>query len=211
MASSDRASLALMGWPDMTVALAKLASPGSVSSQVGRAIRIFPYVFIRENSDCYAAWVSDVWMLSNFAQVNNLPRGTKLSPGLTKYMKFMFCLPQYCTGWFASGTNQERCFIEGLKAWPYKGIAPPISILFLICLFFIASPQSAQPSVENFHLLRRTPSHADALNSVHCCTEFAQVCAELVNKKLCQIYCICLRKIFCWPFLVASKFCWPFF
>ena len=76
MASSDWASLALMGWSDMTVAPAKLASPGPVSGWVGRAIGIFPYVFIRENSDCCAAWVSDVQMLSNFAQVVTLPKGT---------------------------------------------------------------------------------------------------------------------------------------
>ena len=71
MASSDWASLALTGWPDMTVALAKLASPGPVSGWVGRAIEIFPYVLIRENSDRCAARVSDIRMLSNFAQVVN--------------------------------------------------------------------------------------------------------------------------------------------
>ena len=60
--------------------------------------------------------------------------------------------------------------------------------------------------MENFHPLRRTPSHADALNSAHCCTEFTQGCAELAHKKLCQIYCICLRKILCWPFLVLWNF-----
>ena len=68
----------------MTVALAKLASPGLVSGWVGWAIRIFPYVFIRENSNCCVAWASDVRMLSNFAQVNNPPKGAKLPPGLTK-------------------------------------------------------------------------------------------------------------------------------
>ena len=93
MASSDWASLALTCWPDMTVVLAKLASPGPVSVWVGRAIGIFPYVFIRENSDCCAARVNDVRMLSNFAQIDNLPKGTKLSPGLTKNTKFIFCLP----------------------------------------------------------------------------------------------------------------------
>ena len=84
---------------------------------------------------------------------------------------------------------------------------------------------SMKPSMENFHLLRRTPSHVDVLNSVHCCAEFAQGCAELGAqeiKKLHQIYCICLRKIFCWPFFSYFKilltffsnfpnFCWPFF
>ena len=84
MASSDWASLAVMGWPDMTVALAKLVSPGPVSGLVGRTIGISHYVFIRENSVCCAARVSDARMLSNCAQVDNLPKGTKLYLGLTK-------------------------------------------------------------------------------------------------------------------------------
>ena len=45
---------------------------------------VFPYVFIRENSDCCVARVSKVRMLSNFAQVDNLPKVTILSPDLTK-------------------------------------------------------------------------------------------------------------------------------
>ena len=77
----------------MTVALAKLASPGPVSGWVGRAIGIFPDVLIRENSDCCAARVSVVRMLSNLAQVDNLPKGTKLLSGLTKNTEFIFCVP----------------------------------------------------------------------------------------------------------------------
>ena len=96
MASSDWASPALTGWPDLTVALAKLASPGPVSGWVDRAIGNFPYVFISENSDCFAARVSDVRMLSNCAQVDNLPKGAKLSPCLTKNMKLIFYVPPYC-------------------------------------------------------------------------------------------------------------------
>ena len=91
MTSSDWASPALTGWPDVTVSLAMLANPGPVSGWMGQAIGIFPYVFTRENSNCYAAWVSVVRMLLNFANVDNLPKGTKLSPGL-KNTKFIFCL-----------------------------------------------------------------------------------------------------------------------
>ena len=29
---------------------------------------------------------------------------------------------------FASKIIQERCFIDGLQAWPHKGIAPPTLI-----------------------------------------------------------------------------------
>ena len=71
-----------MYWPDMTVALTRLASPGPVSDWVGRAIGVFPYVFIRENSDCCAAQVNEVRMLSNFVQGDYLPKRTLLSPGL---------------------------------------------------------------------------------------------------------------------------------
>ena len=81
----------------MTVALIKLASPGPVSDRVGRAIGVFPYMLIRENLYCYAARVNQVRMVSNFAQGDYLPKGTKLSSGLTKNTKFIFCLPAYCT------------------------------------------------------------------------------------------------------------------
>ena len=47
---------------------------------------------------------------------------------------------------FASGIIQESCFIEGLQAWPYKGIAPLSSFIFWSIYFLIASPQFAQPS-----------------------------------------------------------------
>ena len=90
MASSDGTSLAMTCWPDMTVALPNLASPDPVSGWVGRAIEIFSYVFIRENSDCCAARANDVRMLANFAQVDNLPLGRKLSPVLTKKRKLYF-------------------------------------------------------------------------------------------------------------------------
>ena len=92
MAISDWASLAMTCWPDTTVSLAKLASPGPVSGWVGRAIGIFPFVLIWENSDCCAARVNDVRMLSNFVQVADLPKGTKVSPGLTKKYK-IYILP----------------------------------------------------------------------------------------------------------------------
>ena len=144
MARSGWASLALTGWPVMTVALAKLASPGPFSSWVGRAIGIFPYVLIRENSDCCAARVSDVRILSNFAQVDNLPKGTKLSSGLTKKnTKFIFCLPPYWTGprarghWYDFTTKyRPRYFLTVIMKHPesanfgtYSSILPSPTIL----------------------------------------------------------------------------------
>ena len=81
MASSNWASLATIccdrssgqasePWPCL-----QLGVPG---------YRVFPYVFIRENSDYCAARVSEVRELTNFAQVYNLPKEAILSPGLTK-------------------------------------------------------------------------------------------------------------------------------
>ena len=67
-----------MCFHDMAVATAELASPGPVYGWVGRAIGVFPYVFVRENSDCCAARVSEVRMLSDVAQVDSLPKGTIL-------------------------------------------------------------------------------------------------------------------------------------
>ena len=78
----------------MTGALTRLASPGLVSGWAGRAIGVFPYVFIRVNSDCYAARVNEVRMLSNFAQDDHLPKGAKLLPGLKKE-NFLFSAPFY--------------------------------------------------------------------------------------------------------------------
>ena len=43
---------------------------------------------------------------------------------------------------FASRIIQERCFIEGLPAWPYKGIAPPTLIYFWSIFFFWSPPYS---------------------------------------------------------------------
>ena len=77
----------------MTVALIKLASLGPDSGRVGRAIGVFPYMLIRENSDCYAARVNEVQMVSIFAQDNYLAKGTKLSPGLKKYE--IYILPSF--------------------------------------------------------------------------------------------------------------------
>ena len=79
-----------MCWPDMTAALTRLASPVPVSAWVGRAIGVFPYVFTRENSECCAAWVSEVQMLSNFAQGDYLPKGKNSSPGLKERRNFYF-------------------------------------------------------------------------------------------------------------------------
>ena len=67
----------------MTVALIKLASPDPVSARVGRAIGVFHYMLIREDSDCYAARVNEVRIVQSFAQDDYLPKETKLSPGLT--------------------------------------------------------------------------------------------------------------------------------
>ena len=72
----------------MTVDLTRLTSPDPVCCQAGRAIAIFPYVLIRENSDCYATLVDEVRMPSNFAQGDYLPKGTKLSPGLKERIFF---------------------------------------------------------------------------------------------------------------------------
>ena len=74
----------------MAVALIELASPGPVFERVGWAIGVFPYMFIRENSEYYAARVNEVRMVSNFAQGDYLPKGTKLSPGLTKIRNLYF-------------------------------------------------------------------------------------------------------------------------
>ena len=81
----------------MTVALTRLASPGPVSGWVGRAIGVFTYVFIRENSDGCAARVNEVPMSSNFAQGDYLSKGTKLSPGLKEMKNFLFSAPHYRT------------------------------------------------------------------------------------------------------------------
>ena len=48
----------------------------------------------------------------------------------------------------ASGIIQERCFIEGLQGWPYKGIALPTLIYFLIDLFFDRLPTVCPSEVE---------------------------------------------------------------
>ena len=56
------------------------------------------------------------------------------------YSLMNFLPPGARTGWLAYGTIQERCFIEGMQAWPYEGIAPPISIYFLIHPFFDRLP-----------------------------------------------------------------------
>ena len=52
---------------------------------------------------------------------------------------FFFHLVIVWTG-FATVVIQERCFIEGLQAWPYMGIALPTLINFLINLFFDCLP-----------------------------------------------------------------------
>ena len=74
----------------MIVALTRLASLGPVSGPAVRAIGVFPCMLIRGNSDCCAARVNEVRMLSNFAQGGYLPKGTKLSPGLKERKNFFF-------------------------------------------------------------------------------------------------------------------------
>ena len=60
--------------------------------------------------------------------------------------------------------------------------------------------------MENFHPLRQTPSHADALNSAHWCGEFAQDCVKLrAQKNVSNLYRVHIRKIFCWPFFSCFK------
>ena len=104
----------------MTVALIKLASLGPDSGRVGRAIGVFPYMLIRENSDCYAVWVNEVQMVSIFAQDNYLAKGTKLSPGL-KNTTFIFCLPplyKYYWGGRRARSHGVQRRIQGAKTPP---------------------------------------------------------------------------------------------
>ena len=53
-----------------------------------------------------------------------------------------------------------------------------------------------QASMENFHPLRRTPSHADVLNSAHCCTELPQDCAELGAQEIAPKFIVKLNFVY---------------
>lgn len=79
-------------------------------------------------------------------------------------------------------------------------------------------------SMENFHPLRRTPSHIDAPNSCWCAEPmlmhrcklasspnrvFARLCRTL-NTITPNLLCLHQKKIFCWPLWQVGKFRWTF-
>ena len=64
-------------------------------------------------------------------------------------------------------------------------------------------------SIENFHPLRQTPSHADTPSSAHRCAEVSRTAPNSAHKKRCQIYWVCLWKYFVDYYQLLGKF-WPF-
>ena len=84
------------------------------------------------------------------SEASDLDRHRSPNKHSSYFLVSVWCIPYIASciffhlvlvpGWFASETSHERCFIEGLQAWPYKGTAPPISIHFLIDLFFDRLP-----------------------------------------------------------------------